>query len=403
MTVSIPAGAHLLDQAIEGYLASRTETPRLLKEAMAQDADHLMARCFMGYLTRLAGDARNAARSADLHRQLEERLAAGQGTAWERAHIAALGLWLADDLPVLMAHFEHMLDTWPTDVLALRMLHHLTFYDGDATRMRDSAMTRLPDYAGHPLLGYVKGMAAFGLEEAGDYEAAERLGREAVDANPRDAWAAHAVAHVMEMRGRHDEGIDWIERLKPQWSETNNFRFHLSWHQALYHLARHDVDAVLALYDAEVGASVGDDFYLDLCNAASLLLRLEALGADVGDRWAPLVPIAERHVQDTELVFASLHHLMPLARTGSPGAEKLMNALGAWSRRDTAQGRLVRDVAMRVARFVVAAVSGDRAEAGRLFEACHYQLHRIGGSHAQRALFSIMNGADAWPRSSASA
>ena len=399
MTVSTPAGPRLLDAAIHSYLASRTDTPRLLKQAMAEDAGNLMARCFMGYLTRLAGDARNAARSTDLHRQLTERLITGEGTAWEHAHVTALGLWVADDLPNLMAHFEHMLDTWPTDVLTLRMLHHLTFYAGDAVRMRDSVMARLPDFAGHPLLGYVKGMAAFGLEEAGDYEAAERLGREAVETNPSDAWAAHAVAHVMEMQGRPDEGIDWIDALRSRWSETNNFRFHLSWHEALYHLARHDVDPALALYDVEVAPAVDDDFYLDLCNAASLLLRIEALGAEVGDRWGPLVAVAERHAEDTELVFASLHHLMPLARTCSPASDKLLDALTGWSQRDTAQGRLVRDVALPVAAFVVSAVSGDRAAASRHFEAFRHRLHRIGGSHAQRALFSIMNGADAWRRS----
>jgi tetratricopeptide (TPR) repeat protein len=388
--VSTEAGTRLLDQAIESYLASRSDTPTLLKQAMTEDPDHLMARCFMGYLTRLAGDRRNASRSAAVHRGLAEAVLAGAGTDWERRHITALGLWLADDLHGLMNHFEQLLAAFPTDVLALRMLHYLYFYDGDAVRMRDSVAAQLPCYAGHPLEGYVKGMLAFGLEEAGDYAPAERLGREAVEANSQDAWAAHAVAHVMQMQGRSAEGIDWIDRLRPQWHETNNFRFHLGWHQALYHLARHDLDAVLAIYDQEVGPAIKDDFYLDLCNAASLLLRLEAVGKDVGERWTPLALIAEQHVEDTELVFASLHYLMPLVRTDSPAASRLLTALQQWAERDTTQGHVVRDVALDVAAFLVAVRRADSAAAVSRFDAFRAHLHRIGGSHAQRELFEIM-------------
>jgi hypothetical protein len=195
----------------------------------------------------------------------------------------------------------------------------------------------------------------------------------------------------MEMQGRHDEGIDWIDRLRPQWGETNNFRFHLFWHQALYHLAQRDLDAVLAIYDQELAPAVEDDFYLDLCNAASLLLRLEALGQHVGERWAPLTRIAEQHAEDTELVFASLHYLMPLVRTASPAADRLLQALRQWAGRDTTQAAVVRDVALDVANFLVAVRAGDRALAASGFDTFRNQLYRIGGSHAQRQLFEILS------------
>jgi hypothetical protein len=49
-------------------------------------------------------------------------------------------------------------------------------------------------------------MHAFGLEETGRYGRVEESGRRAVALNPADAWAVHAVAHVMEMQDRHGEG-----------------------------------------------------------------------------------------------------------------------------------------------------------------------------------------------------
>ncbi|MEQ8858901.1 MAG: tetratricopeptide repeat protein [Pseudomonadales bacterium] len=379
-----------LDAAIDSYLASRADTPVLVRQAMAAEPDDLLAVCLMGYLTRLAGDRDNAERSAALHRDLAARIAAGAGTERERGHVRALGLWLDDRLHSLMAHFETLLDADPTDILALRMAHYLYFYDGDAARMRDSVAARLADFAGHRLEGYVRGMLAFGHEEAGDYAAAERHGRAAVSSNAHDIWAAHAVAHVMEMQGRDDEGIAWIRQQRPHWQGANNFRCHLDWHEALCHLDRGDLDAVLALYDDAVAPALEDDFYLDLCNATSLLLRLEARGVDVGDRWTPLAALAEHHTGDRELVFASLHYLMPLLRTENPHADALFATLDAWSESDTTQGRVVREVALNVADFLAAAQRGDKAAATEAFAGFRGNLHRIGGSHAQRDLFRIL-------------
>src|SRR3546814_20502388 len=83
----------------------------------------------------------------------------------------------------------------------------------------------------------------------------------AVERNPADAWSVHAVAHVMEMQGRHAEGIAWVRRGEADWSTTNNFRFHLYWHRGLYHLERHEFDEVLKLYDDHVASDIDTDMY----------------------------------------------------------------------------------------------------------------------------------------------
>jgi tetratricopeptide (TPR) repeat protein len=390
LSSAVAESAALLDQAVERYLAAGTDVPQILQRTLTVDPDHLMARCFMGYLTKLAGDRPNGQRAAQLHRELGERVADGSSTPWERGHVTALGLWVADDLEPLMAHLERLLDAFPRDVLSLRMLHYLYFYAGDAARMRDSVRARIDGFAGHRLEGYVKGMLAFGLEEAGDYAEAERVGREAVERNDCDLWATHAVAHVMQMQGRARDGVAWLQRLRPNWAAGNNFRFHLCWHEALFHLALRDFDRVLDIYDREVGRAVADDFYLDMCNAASLLLRLEAQGHDVGDRWQYLAEVAARHVADTELVFASLHYLMPLLKVRSPAADELVANLRRWSAADTTQGRIVRDVAVQVAGFLAALRDGERDRALALFDRFRAGLYRIGGSHAQRELFEVM-------------
>ena len=51
------------------------------------------------------------------------------------------------------------------------------------------------------------GMYTFGLEEAGDYRQAETIGRRSVELDAMDGVAAH----VLEMEGREQEGVDWLE------------------------------------------------------------------------------------------------------------------------------------------------------------------------------------------------
>jgi hypothetical protein len=68
-----------------------------------------------------------------------------------------------------------------------------------------------------------------------------------VQIDPRDGWAQHAVAHVMEMQNRSSDGISWLRVDSDAWSRDSFFQIHLWWHLALYHRERGDIDAVLTL------------------------------------------------------------------------------------------------------------------------------------------------------------
>ncbi len=119
---------------------------------------------------------------------------------------------------------------------------------------------------------------------SGDYAQAEAFGRQSIDLNPDDLWAIHSVAHVMEMQGRLDEGIAFIDRPVDQWADRNPFQGHNWWHLALFALERGDYDFTLDIYDNRILTS-NTEFFLDVQNGASMLKRLELLGVDVGDRW----------------------------------------------------------------------------------------------------------------------
>ncbi len=186
----------------------------------------------------------------------------------------------------------------PRDALALQWLHLLDFYRGDATRLHGHVEAVLPAWPDDdPLQPYVLALHAFGLEESGRYDEAEATGRRALAGAARVPWAIHAVAHVMEMQGRHEEGARWMGEWRGDWGarerkgsdgEANGFAGHLGWHEALFALEGLDTDTALRVFDDYLDAS-RIEITLQRVDAAALLWRLRLLGADVGDRWQKLI------------------------------------------------------------------------------------------------------------------
>ena len=313
-------------------------------------------------------------------------------TSREAAHVATLAAWVAGDFAGAVLRWEAIAAEHPRDVLALKLAQYGRFYTGESEKMRDILARALPAWdAAMPGFGFVLGCHAFGLEETGDYAAAERIGREAVERNPADIWAAHAVAHVFEMCGLPRDGVEWVDRLEDRWRECNNFVYHALWHRCLFLLELGALDRVLDLYDHEVRPESTDDL-LDISNAVSLLWRLEQAGVDVGNRWEELAARAEAHVDDHLLVFGDVHYLMALTAAGRPEeAARLVASLSHYAAESSeTEATMAREPGLALARAVLACRCGDHRSAVRELAAVRDQIWRIGGSHAQRDLFEEM-------------
>ena len=374
------------------YLGFRRDTGDVLGQLLQADPDMPMARCAQGYFAKLFGSASFAKRAEAASRDLNARLEATPVTDRERLHAAALDAWVRGQIDDATALWERILLDHPLDGLALRLAHFTHFYSGDGRRIRDSMARALPQWPEtHPDYGFLLGMYAFGLEESGEYEKAERYGRRAVERNPADAWSVHAVAHVLEMTGRHKDGIAWVRGLRDDWSVVNNFRFHLHWHETLYHLELGNFDEVFRIYDDEVVSDIESEFYLDICNASSLLRRLEMFGLDVGDRWQRLAAVARSHVDDTELIFVTLHYLMALVSAGAEeDADAAIATIERWAAADTTQSRVCRESGLALARAMRHLKRGETEAGIRAIESVRYAMDGVGGSMAQRDVFQMM-------------
>jgi len=389
VTASDSSSVEHLDAAIMSYLGARRDTSRRVEMLLENDPDCFLAYCLHGYLSMHAGKLGSVIAAREAHSRAVQIASVRSVTQREKLHIDALGSWIAGDLERALKGWEAILRGFPLDILALRLAQFMTSYLGKSAAIRDSVSRVFPSWSESiPGYGLVLGCYAYGLEETGDYALAEKFGRQAVERNASDLWAAHAVTHVMEMQGRPRDGISWVAGLHQQWAECNNFVLHLWWHQCLFHLALDQFDSVLEVYDCQVRPQSTDE-YLDIANAADVLWRLEQAGVSVGNRWEELAQRASSHIQDHLFVFADLHYLLALAAKGE--AHTVNTFLDSCARfansRCGTESLVMSEVGLAVAQAIVAHRKRDYSEASDVLLPVHELIWKTGGSHAQRDVF----------------
>jgi tetratricopeptide (TPR) repeat protein len=391
LTASSADAVRHYDATVAAYLRFDKTIGDHLKATLAADPEMPMALVLRGYFFRLFCKRDLESRATKSLEAAAASLAARGGSDGEKGHVAALKAWCAGDFVGAIACWEAILLDQPRDIVALKLAHFGHFYMGDAENMRDSVARALYAWdADTPGYGFVLGLRAFGLEESGDYESAERVGRHAIEINPQDIWAAHAVAHVMEMQGRPRDGVVWIDNLEDAWGHCNNFAYHVWWHRALFLLEQERFDAVLAHYDKKVRVDLTEE-YLDICNAASLLWRLEQMGVDVGQRWSELAACAARFKDEHILPFIDAHYMMALAadRRGEE-AQTMIESLRAHATLSPeSEAQIFGRIGGPLCEALLAYRRGDYGRAVDLLLPLRYAWRRIGGSHAQRDVFTL--------------
>ena len=241
VTAASAVAVAALDETVLAYLGLRMDTGDVMKTALGHDPEMPMLSITRSYFMQLFCQSGLMGRAQQAIDAAAAAIAKHSATRREEMHLETAKTWLAGDFSRACALWDEILQENPRDVLALRLAHFLHFYLGDTQNTRDSVNRVM--YAWDPSVpayGFVKGMQAFGFEESGNYSAGEAAGREAVEINGEDCWATHAVAHVMEMTGRHEDGIEWLEGLSGNWGGVNNFKYHTWWHLAMYYLERED-------------------------------------------------------------------------------------------------------------------------------------------------------------------
>ncbi|WP_198370515.1 tetratricopeptide repeat protein [Roseomonas rosulenta] len=381
------AAARRLDGAIAKFHAYLADPIADIDALLAEEPD-----CVMGHAIRACILATTTDRAFD--EELRSSLAAAQrlaprANARERAYVAAARHWADGDLQAATEAWGRIAIDHPTDLLAVQFAQLGDFFLGQSQMLRDRVARVMPrwhrDMPGH---GFLVGMHAFGLEECGDYAAAEAAGREAVARNPQDGWAAHAVAHVLEMQGRAAEGVVFMNETSSGWSPDSMFAYHNWWHLALFCIDRGDIAGALRLFDERVSAG-GFGQALEAIDGSALLWRLWVLGHDVGDRWSRVAPAWSARIAHGIYAFNDVHAMMAFVATGDDAAQR--EVVATLERAALGQGTnamMSRDVGLPLVRGLAAFGQGDHAGAVAHILPVRGIANRFGGSHAQRDVLS---------------
>ncbi|WP_146909802.1 tetratricopeptide repeat protein [Arenimonas daejeonensis] len=378
--------ASLYDQALRQFQCYSGDPVATLQQAVADSPRFVMGHAMLAWLFLTASEAGPAGLAATTLKAAEGLSA----TPREQAHLRAATAWAEGRWRLAARGLEDISIAHPRDALALQVGHLLDFFTGDARMLRDRISRALPAWsAEQPGYHAILGMHAFGLEECGQYAQAEFVGHRALELDRRDGWAWHAVAHVMEMQDRVDEGIAWLHEDSEAWSKDSFFAVHNWWHLALYHLERDEIPEVLALFDGPIFGHKPATA-MELVDASAMLWRLQLRGVDVGDRWRAVAEAWAPLARDGWYAFNDVHAAMAFVFAGR--RDLLAEVREAQRRASSGAGDnalFTAEVGAPLLESLVALAEGDHRQAARGLRWVRPVAHRFGGSHAQRDLIDL--------------
>lgn len=382
----------LYQRALSQYQSYVGDPIATLDEALRLAPDFLLGHTFRALLLMTLGEQRFA---EEARRSVSEATARLTGASRRERGLCAAARALTDgEWDRACTILDQVIVDHPHDMLAIQTAHLMDFYRGDSLNLRNRIARVLPEWSESvPGYSYVLGMYAFGLEECHQYDEAEDAARRALAIEPKDGWAVHAAAHVMEMQGRIDEGIAWLTSREADWAPDNAFASHNYWHLALFQLDTARWDDALALYDRRIHGDAEPDLALQLVDATSLLWRFYLEGVDVGDRAMRLADNWATRLERERgfYVFNDAHATMAFAMAGRDDAAAQLAADVDWTivnGGDTNRG-MARDVGRPICRAIRAFGDERYEDALAELEPVRDISHRFGGSHAQRDVLSL--------------
>lgn len=353
--------------------------------ARANDADTAFAlgSVFTGTY-RLLGGARpnDAAVLSDLARAKERAT-----SDTDRMHVQALLHMAAGNFTKAGRCWEDI-SAIQRDFAAIRFAHDVYLHVGDEARRLRSSQRAFDSWGRTEAgWGFLAGQLSFALEEAGIYDEAEVLGREALALDPLDLWSRHALAHLYEALDDSDAAFSLLTDDQDVWTAQEGLAVHIWWHLALRLIGERRYDEALAIHDAQQSVATTP---FRMCDLASLLWRLELVGVEVGDRWDVL---ADRFAERPEWHmsgFLDLHGaFIYTRRPNHDHAERFFSGVANQYRDGTSENA---DTFNNIVQPLVSSIRGgasNPADAIVELDQIADSTHRIGGSIAQRDIIDL--------------
>ena len=387
LPLSTSSGAALahFDTGLDLALAQNYGAEEEFAQAVEADEGFSLARAalaFMQFIRIAVPEARESAETA-------VKLSSGISQR-ERQYIDVVSKFVnGQNLAATTAVHEH-LNEFPLDSMLLRLAQRLY--------IQGCTGAGFPDYPPrfYQLMSDVAprygddwafmGQYAWANHEIGLMAEGLDLAERSLDLKPDNAVAVHSVAHVFYEMSRNDEGSAFLAGWLDDYDRRASYRVHLSWHQALFELARGRYKQALGWYENDIRPSVQGLKYTALADSASLIWRMRIYGDKAPTApWQELIDLAAPAAVRPGPSFRDAHAALAFTAAGDEASfNKLVDGLQAMADQGDA---CALEATLPLVKGIGAFGEGDYAEAVRLMEPVFPQLTRVGGSHAQRMVF----------------
>lgn len=349
--------------------------------AIAADPDFALAHIGKARASQLAGNL------AAMRESLATALSLSDGSsARDLSHVNIFHHLFSGEAVAALAAIRVHVDAWPRDALVLSLaanqggLIGMSGLSGREQNLVDFLDQLAPHYGGDWWFEAHYGMA---LSEIGQHDAARPKIERSLAQVRRNAYAAHAFAHLCYETGERDSGIAFMRNWLPSYDRKGGLFGHLNWHLGLFELHAGNLQAGLRLYhDAFSADDHHGAVHQKLSDSSSFLWRAELAGHPRDHaRWVKLQDYAREKIPRPGFSLADWHVALAYAAAGDDAA------LEGWVR---AIEELVKagrypsgSTIPVVARAFAAFQRGDHATAIALIVPMLPERERMGGSRAQ--------------------
>ena len=307
-------------------------------------------------------------------------------SAREQSHIDVFRHLFAGQAVAALAALRAHVQTWPRDALVLSLaanqggLIGMSGLPGREQGLLDFLEPLAPHYGEDWWFEAHYGMA---LSEIGQHDAARPKIERSLAQVRRNAYGAHAFAHLCYETGERDFGIAFLRDWLPLYDRGGGLFGHLNWHLGLFELHAGNLDGGLRLYsDAFCADDHRGAVHQKLSDSAAFLWRSELAGHPRDPaRWAKLVDYAREKIPRPGFSLADWHVALAFAALGDDAAvEDWIKGIEAL----VEAGRYPSGATIpTVARAFAAFQRGDDAATIDLIVPMLPDRERMGGSRAQ--------------------
>jgi tetratricopeptide (TPR) repeat protein len=307
----------------------------------------------------------------------------GGASRRERQHVEALDAFVGGESARGFALADEHVKDFPRDAVLVNQVSSAIALAGAADReeYRVAFMERLAPAYGDDW--WYQSALAFTYHEVDRFDESRRLSEASLQKYPRNAHAAHNLAHISLETLDCEAGAAFLDEWMAGYDRRASFHCHLAWHLAMFELHRGRYAAALEVFERDILGAVNPR--LAMIDGAALLWRFRLDEAPhPPSHWRSLADLAAR-VSRPGFIFGEIHAALAYAACGD--ATALTKLIDGLRQLDAAGHAIAGPVALALVYGIEAFVAGDHATALRHLEPVTTDFHRVGGSHAQWELF----------------